>query len=302
MRTYDSLIIGHITMDRNTDCLGRTVCAAGGAVLFSSAAARALGHKVCVLTKANEKERGRLSAFTIPPEDVICLPAEHGANMENTYFTADKERRRCVCVSQGDPIAAEDIPPDVAGRIYHLAGLVAGDFAAGIIPALARRGPVAVDVQGYLRRVDRANGGTMFFRDWEEKKELLPLISFLKTDAAEAEILTGETDRAAAAKLLHRWGAREILITHNTEVLVYDGKELLTCPIRARNLSGRTGRGDTTFAAYLTERLTRGPAAALKTATAAVSLKMETPGPLAATRAEIEAYEAEFYPDEHLTI
>ena len=137
--------------------------------------------------------------------------------------------------------------------------------------------------------------GEMFFEDWKEKRELLPLISYLKTDAAEAEILTGLTDRAEAAKLLHRWGAKEVLITHNTEVLAYDGSEIYTCPIRARNLSGRTGRGDTTFAAYLTERLHADVPTALRVATATVSLKMETPGPFRGTRADVEAYIGAFY-------
>ena len=68
----------------------------------------------------------------------------------------------------------------------------------------------------------------MVYHDWKEKKELLPYIRFLKTDAAEAEILTGLTDRAEAAKVLYGWGAKEILITHNTEVLVYDGHEIYT--------------------------------------------------------------------------
>ena len=93
----------------------------------------------------------------------------------------------------------------------------------------------AIDVQTMLRWVE--NGG-MVYHDWKEKKELLPYIRFLKTDAAEAEILTGLTDRAEAAKVLYGWGAKEILITHNTEVLVYDGHEIYTCPIKARNLSG----------------------------------------------------------------
>ena len=61
---------------------------------------------------------------------------------------------------------------------------------------------------------------------------------------------------------------------HNTEVLVYDGREIYTCPIRARNLSGRTGRGDTTFAGYINERLTADIPTALRFATALVSLKM----------------------------
>ena len=33
MKKYDSMIIGHVTTDRNTDHLGNTVCAPGGAVL-----------------------------------------------------------------------------------------------------------------------------------------------------------------------------------------------------------------------------------------------------------------------------
>ncbi len=28
------------------------------------------------------------------------------------------------------------------------------------------------------------------------------------------------------------WGVKEALITHNTEVLVYDGKEYYTCPLK----------------------------------------------------------------------
>ena len=135
----------------------------------------------------------------------------------------------------------------------------------------------------------------MVYRDWEAKKELLPYVRFLKTDAAEAEILTGLTDRVEAAKVLYGWGAKEILITHNTEVLVYDGREIYTCPIKARSLGGRTGRGDTTFACYINERLTQDIPTALQTATALVSLKMETPGPYMGARADVEAYIKEFY-------
>jgi len=121
------------------------------------------------------------------------------------------------------------------------------------------------------------------------------MIDYLKTDAAEAEILTGLADRPAAARQLYDWGAKEVMITHNSEVLVYDGKTVYTQPIKSRNLSGRTGRGDTTFAGYLNERLTCDAATALLWATALVSLKMETPGPFQGSRADVEAYIDLFY-------
>ena len=183
--------------------------------------------------------------------------------------------------------------PDIDTKIYHFAGLVYGDFDGELFKEAAKHGKVAVDVQCLLRHVEPDK--TMAFHDWAEKKEYLPYIDYLKTDAAEAEILTGLTDRAEAAKLLYSWGAKEIMITHNTEVLIYDGKEIYTCPIKARNLSGRTGRGDTTFAGYITERQRADIPEALQYCTALVSLKMETPGPFQGTRQDVLDYIKEFY-------
>ena len=137
----------------------------------------------------------------------------------------------------------------------------------------------------------------MYFEDWADKKRVLPYIDYLKTDTAEAEILTGQTDRFVAAKMLHEWGAKEVVITNSAEVLAYDGKEMYTCPIKARNLSGRSGRGDTTFAAYITQRQSSSMSDALLWATATVSTKMEAPGPYKGTKADIEAYIKEFYPE-----
>lgn len=294
MAKYSSMIIGHATVDENTDHLGNTVKIVGGAVIYSSASAFALGHKVLAVTKLNEKDSERLNSFTLPKEDVVCLPAEKSSCMVNVYHTPDKERRTCKCLSVGDPFKACEIP-ETETEIYHLAGLVYGDFDAEMIKTLSKKAPVALDVQAMLRHVDP--DGSMHFEDWSDKKECLPYITYLKTDAAEAEIMTGCTDRKEAAKHLYSWGAKEILITHNTEVLSYDGKDFYTCPIRARNLSGRTGRGDTTFAAYINERLSKPVPDALLTATATVSLKMETPGPFKGTRADVENYIKEFYTD-----
>lgn len=289
---YTSMIIGHATMDSNTDHLGNTVRIVGGAVVFSSASAHALGHNVAAVTKLAEKDRERLRSFTVPEENLFCLSSEKSCDMVNVYHTPDKERRTSTCLSVGDPFSAAELPALDCG-IYHLAGLVYGDFDSELIRTLAKKAPVALDVQAMLRHV--ADDGSMFFEDWAEKKECLPYITYLKTDAAEAEIMTGCTDRREAAKHLYSWGAKEILITHNTEVLVYDGKDFYTCPIKARNLSGRTGRGDTTFAAYINERLSESIPDSLLTATATVSLKMETPGPFKGTRADVENYINEFY-------
>ena len=293
MKQYDSIIIGHISQDINIDCEGNEVRMYGGAVLFSSASAFALGHKVAAVTKNRLEDKAMLDGLVIPREDVYFTPAAASTSICNHYLTPDKERRDCRAISHGTAFELADLPADAAGKIYHFAGLIYGDFPNELIRA--EKGDIALDVQGCLRHADETTG-EMYFEDWKDKKEMLPYIRYLKTDAAEAEIMTGTADRREAAKMLYDWGAKEILITHNTEVLAYDGKEFFTCPIRARNLSGRTGRGDTTFAAYINERLDADVPAALLTATALVSLKMETPGPFRGTRKDVEDYIAAFYP------
>lgn len=296
MKHYDSVIIGHISMDNNIDHLENSAFVCGGAVLYSSASAHALGHSVAAVTRLAEKDSERLSEFTIPKEDIYAVWCENSTTMKNVYLTPDKERRNSSCLSVGTPFELSDIPDSISADIYHFAGLVYGDFPNEMIKECAKKGKIAVDVQTCLRHVN-TDTGEMYFEDWADKKEMLPYIDFLKTDAAEAEIMTGTDDRYEAAKMLYEWGAKEVLITHNTEVIAYDGEKIYSCPIRARNLSGRTGRGDTTFAAYINERLTNDIPHSLLYATATVSLKMETPGQLKATRADIECYIKEIYPE-----
>ena len=292
MKHYDLMIVGPATRDVNIDYTGAEDRSVGGAVTFCTPAARAAGARVFAAVKIAPEDRDILGAFRGDPEDVALLPSEKTTLMRNEYFTADRERRNSSCPAQSGPITPDQIP-DVPCKLYHLAGLLYGDFPNELIESLHEKGMVSADAQGFLRHNE---GGTMRFHDWADKEKYLPYMDFLKTDAAEAEILTGLTDRREAARQLYAWGAREIVISHNAEMLAYDGKAFVTCPVKARNLTGRTGRGDTTFGAYLAMRLTgTDMAQALRYATACVSLKMEAPGVFTGTREDVENYLREFY-------
>ena len=288
---FDSLVIGETALDTNVDYDGATVKAIGGAVYYSGCAAAAVGHKIAVAPKADPSVDLTAAFAVVPNVTVFPLPSPRSFVTRNVYHTPDRERRTSTVDSEVEPYQPSEIP-EVDAKIWHLAGLARGDLPETLIPFAARHAKVAIDVQCMLRCVE--NGG-MVYHDWAEKKRYLPYVDYLKTDAAEAEILTGTDDRAAAARQLFEWGAKEILITHNAEILVYDGREVYTCPIRSRNLSGRTGRGDTAFACYINERLHCDIPTALRFATGLVSLKMETPGPFRGTRREVEEYLRRFY-------
>lgn len=293
MARFDTFIIGQVCCDINTDYGAEPLRQPGGAVLYSGFAAANMGRKVAVLPKANPKDVNVQEAFAGHPNiTVFPLASKRTTFIRNTYLTADRERRESWVDDRIEPYQPEEIP-DVDASIYHLAGLMRGDVGHDLIDLAAGKAMTALDIQGILRVV---KNGKMSFEDWPEKKEYLKKIDFLKTDALEAEILTGTTDLEAAARLLHAWGAREIMITHNSQVLVYDGERSYHQPLLPRNLTGRTGRGDTCFAGYITERLSHEPEEALLTAAALVSLKMETPGPFTGSRKDVDAFIKAFYP------
>ncbi|MDR2096862.1 MAG: PfkB family carbohydrate kinase [Treponema sp.] len=290
---YDTFILGQISLDINVNHDGTAIHESGGAVIYSGFAAGSLGHKTAVLPKGNPADVDPAAAFAQAQNvDVFPVASAHSTSIKNVYHTPDKERRTSTAISRIEPYRPSDIPPDVKTRIYHIAGLMRGDLGEDIIAWCSGKALVALDVQGVLRCVE---DGAMVFHDWTDKKTWLPKIDFLKTDALEAEIMTGTADRAEATRLLHSWGAKEIMITHNTEALIYDGQKIYTRALKPRNLSGRSGRGDTCFSTYITERLSRPPEEALLLAAATVSLKMEKPGPFNLSRGAVEAYIREFY-------
>ena len=292
MKRYDSFVMGHISIDENI-YQGEAVKEIGGAVVHSSCTSYAIGYKTGILTKLSFQNKNCLEAFTIPEEDIFALNSKNTTSIRNIYHSVDRERRTCIALSVAEPFTIEDIPNNIDSRIYHFAGLISGEFDNKMIKFLHNKGKIALDVQGFLRTVGKNK--EMVFKDWKEKKEYLPYIDYLKTDVAEAEIMTGTKDRKKAAEMLFDWGAKEIMITYGKEVMIYNGKKYYTYPLKPQNLSGRTGRGDTCFSTYITERLDKDIEDALLFASALVSLKMERPGPFKGNRDEVEEYIKKYY-------
>jgi sugar/nucleoside kinase (ribokinase family) len=195
----------------------------------------------------------------------------------------DHRKVRLLC--QADPFSPKDIP-DMEAGIYSLSGLFVDEIPDALIVHLALKGAIALDLQAKLRH---SEAGTFAFKDWPGKEKCLPLVTYLKADNLEAEVATGTSDREEAARIFHRLGAGEVMVTHSAEVILYDGKQMLRAPFDPENLSGRTGRGDTCFVSYLCWRRTHGIEESLRYAAALTSLKMETPGPFLGTQEEVLA-------------
>lgn len=291
----DSQVIGPVCVDVNVDAEGAVSRVVGGAVICAAAAAGALGHRVEAVASVADRDQGLLSHFPDAVERVVPVPSMRTSSIRNVYTTSDRERRTSSALSRADPIDPTDIPASAA-PVQHLAGLMVGDYAPGIVEELSSRGDLAVDMQGFLREPD-PDSGLLDLRQFNAGREFYRRIRFLKVDTAEGEHLTGCTDRYEMARALRDRGAREVMVSNAREILVVDDEGAHVCPLRPRSLAGRTGRGDTVFSAYITERVRRGVDQALLTACATVSLKMETAGPLVCERTDIDNYLARFYAD-----
>ena len=92
-----------------------------------------------------------------------------------------------------------------------------------------------------------------------------------------------------AALVIEGWGCPEILITKAEGVLARVHGKTYYEKFSNQSMVGRTGRGDTTFAAYLACRMDHDVTESLKFAAALVSIKMETPGPFGGTLADVLA-------------
>ena len=277
----DLMMIGHFAKDRLV-VDGQAEVSSGGGVYYGSIALRRLGLRVAVVTRLHPDDFPRLDELNVEGVQLFALPAPQTSGIENIYDSADMERRICTPLGFAGPFTAEAIP-DLAARIYAIVPIIAGEVDLGLLQALARRGPVALDVQGFVRVRE---GSSLVFRQWPDMEEGLSQVTFLKVDQAEAELLTGQTDLQQAAHQLAEYGPREVVLTQSSGVTVLAEGCIHRAPFTSRSLSGRTGRGDTCFATYLGCRLDCSPEEATRLAAAVTSLKQEKPGPWRGSLAE----------------
>ena len=282
MKKYDIVTVGHVTHDI-LDYIGKVSRFIGGAAYFSAFAAKRSGAELLVVTKMAESDFNLLEGLKKEGIEVLALPSAHTTSIRNIFHSEDVDDRVVKLITQADPFNLQDVPL-VDAAVYNLAGLFKGELPPEMIEPLAKRGKVALDLQAMLRTSEK---GKFEWKDWEEKAEYLPHLTYLKADSLESKISTGNDDRQKAAEILHGLGAREVMITNSSEVILFDGDRHYAAPFTPANLSGRTGRGDTCFISYLTRRLDHGIDESLRYAAALTSIKMESPGPFHGTEADV---------------
>ena len=257
----------------------------GGAVYYSAFPLKMLGINVGVVTKLDPRDHHLLEEFR--QYDIPVLAKESGETTGLTIIplTEDGERRKFVVNSLADPFCIEDFV-EVSAEIINICPLIKGETPIEVIKNLSKRARLGLDAQGFTRV---KKGDTIRSSDWDEKKEGLSYVHYLKTDQREAEILTETKDMQQAAESLSSLGPREVIVTHKDGILLYANGKFYSNSFDTQNLIGRTGRGDTCMASYLGRRLTHSPEESCRFAAAVVSAKLKKPGPFKGDLSSAEA-------------
>ena len=296
MKEYDIFFFGHMAIDVIKTPL-KEYEMTSGPILFASWTAHQLGHSIGILTKTSSKDRYRLKEFPPNGDDIFWRGSDESVLSILQYSTETMEKRVITSLKRATPFSVEDFPR-VLARLIHYCSLFVGDVDLKTLRHISTWAPLAIDVQGLMRKV--FPDGAVKYVDWEEKTEILPLCRYFKADAAEAAFLTGiDTEkhegRVRAIDTFLDWGAKEVVISHHNELVAGNEYGVVSAPLRNRNPSGRTGRGDTCFTSYMTERFNKKPDEAIKFAAAVTSLKLEDPGPFKKSRIDVEAFMREFF-------
>jgi len=283
---YDITFIGHMCYDEIIPFGGQPHVAPGSAVLCGAMVAPRVGKKVAAVVKMAKKDEGICQPMKDLGVDVYVIPSEETTYSRVFHYSANVDERKLTLVKSAGFIKIDDVPK-LDSTCVHLAGISDTEFDMPLMRGLKSRGySLSADMQSFVRHVDPATR-EIEFSDVANKKEIAAMMDKLKLDIVEAKILTGTDDLEKAAIMVESWGCPEVMITHSEGVLARVKGKTYYEKLSNSNVSGRTGRGDTTFSAYLARRLDFGPAESLKFAAALVSIKMETPGPFKGTLEDV---------------
>ncbi len=283
-KPYDIAFLGHYTKDTIVSAEG-VRCVDGGAFNYGSHVAIRMGLKVAAITRLAQEDARVAEELKGLGVNVFATYTPFSTCLRLEYPTSNVDDRILYMTSSAGPFTVSEVK-DIHSRAFVIGASVRGEVSLEVIEELRKKETlIAADIQGFIRVVEN---GRFVFRDWPEKEKVLAKVDVLKTDAVEAELLTGQSDIRVAAKRIAGLGPKEVVLTHRDGVLVYDGDRFYEAGFYPGKLVGRSGRGDTCIASYVARRLNAQASEAIVWAAAVTSLKMEAEGPFRRPLPEVE--------------
>ncbi|MFZ5517790.1 MAG: PfkB family carbohydrate kinase [Candidatus Zhuqueibacterota bacterium] len=284
-KIFDIAIMGNYTKDTIISSTGTRIVDGGG-FNYGAHVAAMMGLNVAAITRLACQDSHVVDRLEKLGVTVFVTVTPQSTFLRLEYPTDNVDERKIFVTQTAGQFTPEEVN-HIHARAFLINASTRGEVGFDVVQTLKQKQALIVaDVQGFVRMIGADT--RLYYDSWEEKVTYLPLIDILKTDAVEAEMLTGERDIKKAAKKLAALGPKEIVLTHQNGVLVRTDGHHFEARFFPEKLIGRSGRGDTCVSAYVAKRLTDSPDAATIWAAAVTSLKMEAEGPILRTVADVQ--------------
>jgi len=284
-QVYDVVCIGNYTKDTIITPSG-TKYVDGGGMNYAAHAAARLGLKVAVVTRLAREDIRVVAKFAMAGIDCFPTYTSESTLMKLEYPTNDPDIRNLSVNATAGAITYSEVE-NLEMKAAVINSSLRGEVGLDVIRMLKENKVfLAADMQGFVRVLQ---GKSLVYAPWEEMKTTLAYLDVLKSDAVEAEFLTGETDIFKAAKIYAEMGPKEIVLTHKDGLLIYADGKCYEMGFYPAQLNGRSGRGDTCVGTYVAMRLSKPALEAGTWAAAVTSLKMEKLGPFDRPLSDVEA-------------
>jgi sugar/nucleoside kinase (ribokinase family) len=284
---FDVVFIGNYTKDTIVSAAGTRVVDGGG-FNYGAHVAAMMRLKTAAVTRLAAGDQHVVERLERIGVTVFPTYTQHSTELRLEYPSSNPDERTLKMTASAGAFTAEQVRP-LEGRAFLLNGSVRGEIGLDVIAELKKKdAPLVADAQAFLRVV--GSDGTLRFEPWPERNAVLSQLDILKADAVEGEALTGEHDLRGIAAALAALGPKEVVLTHRDGVVVLAAGEFHEAAFTPRQLVGRSGRGDTCIAAYVSRRLSAPARAATEWAAAVTTLKLEAEGPMTRSLEEVEQY------------
>ncbi|NVM19135.1 MAG: hypothetical protein HWN80_15580 [Candidatus Lokiarchaeota archaeon] len=290
----DIVIIGHIAKDIiEIDGVSKSVL--GGAVYYGSLAGSRMGLQLAIITRLKKEDFPILDSFEKNNIKYFAYPSKETSGLKNIYSSRNMEFRTYEPLGFAGAFNKTEIP-EIKTKFFVIGPILAGEIDLELLEYLNERydGNLGLDIQGFIRGLK--NSKIQYFDLTEkEKVEIISKIDYLKIDETEAKALTNLTSLPKAGKQLNNLGPKEVLITHESGIILSLKDDSYFFPWKNKANIGRTGRGDTAFISYLGSRITKSPEDSLRFSAALTSLKMESIEPFSLPLSAVEKLIREEY-------
>ena len=291
-KEYDVIHIGQYTKDTIITKKAGMRIVDGGGFNYGAHATKSLGLDVLAVTRLAKEDSHVIDELKGSGIETVAVFTEKSTCLQMDYPSDNPDERIFTVTSVAESFSPDDIR-DLKAKAIVAAPSFLGEMDYSFVKAMRERCRyLAIDVQGFIRVV---YGNKVKYEPWKEQEKILPHVDFFKVDIAEAEFMTGSADRHKAAEKLKQLGPAEIVLTHKSGILIYDGNKYYEAEFHPEEMVGRSGRGDTCISTYSACRLSMPPEKAVVWTAALASLKMEKEGPYGGTKKDIEKMIAKKY-------